>query len=344
MRLGAGRHIDQIPPQDFQEAFKLNFVTQPLFLWAICLVKLSIGFFLLRVAVTPFYRRAIIGVMVFMAVYTFGCFLTIVLQCTNLAVQWDPQARGTCWGATTLKALSYTNIGLNITTDVLFSIVIPIPMLWTIQMNRRQKGTIIAILSLGVFATAAALVRISYLPNYGKTGDWLWDSRNLTIWVVIEANIGVIAGNLPCLKPLFRSILGSTYGRGSRPSATPKYLSRTYGTGTNHRSVNHYNSLGSKTENHPFRPYGVNEAHMMTTINADKDGIDTVSRSSSRQGSPGQNSAEWLNEEPLQFGKLGGITKTTEVRTEVDSSVSRKAAAESFDDVMKPERKEADIV
>lgn len=44
-------------------AFKLNFISQPIYLFAICLVKLSIGFFLLRIAVKPFYRRLIIGIM-----------------------------------------------------------------------------------------------------------------------------------------------------------------------------------------------------------------------------------------------------------------------------------------
>jgi hypothetical protein len=145
VRFGGGKHIDQVDPADFQQAFKLNFVTQPIYLWAICLVKLAIGFFLLRVAVVTIYRRIIIGVMTFMTLYTLACFLvcfpmhissvetlaytmvkTIVLQCTNLAVQWDPNVKGTCWGPTTLKALSYTNVSLNILTDLLFAIFIPV--------------------------------------------------------------------------------------------------------------------------------------------------------------------------------------------------------------------------
>lgn len=57
-------------------------------------------------------------------------------------------------------------------------------------MNGRQKASLICILGLGIFASAAALVKLTYLTNYGRTGDWLWDSRNLTIWTVIECNIG----------------------------------------------------------------------------------------------------------------------------------------------------------
>lgn len=69
---GAGRHIDQILPKDFQESFKLNFITQPIYLVAIVLVKESIGCFLLRIAIIPAYRRSIIGIM--------GKFLLILIN------------------------------------------------------------------------------------------------------------------------------------------------------------------------------------------------------------------------------------------------------------------------
>ncbi|KAF2476493.1 uncharacterized protein BDR25DRAFT_375408 [Lindgomyces ingoldianus] len=336
---GAGRHIDHIAPAGFQVAFKLNFVTQPIYLVALCLVKLSIGYFLLRLAVTTFYRRAIIFIMTFMGLYTTACFLTIILQCTNLAVLWDPTVKGTCWGVTTLKALSYTNVALNITTDLLFAVIIPIPMLWSVQMNFRQKMSLIGILGLGVLATAGALVKISYLPNYGKTGDWLWDSRNITIWTVIECNIGIIAGNLPCLKPLFRTILSSTYGRGSC-NTTPKYISRPYGSGTrNHHSAKAYNSLvSSKGPDDDFRPYGGgDEAVMMTNITAkERHGSNgSVRDESSRKNSA--DSVAWPDDNPA--GKMGGIMKTTEVNI---SKTERQA--EDFDDPMRQESKDAHIV
>lgn len=147
---GAGRHKEYIPPADFANGYKLNFITQPIYLFAICLVKISVGFFLLRIAVRPIYRHIIIGIMAFMGFYTIGCFFTIVLQCTNLAVQWDTTVKATCWSAHTIKTLSYVNVSLNIVTDVLFSIVIPTPLLWSLQMNKRQKSSLMCILGLGV--------------------------------------------------------------------------------------------------------------------------------------------------------------------------------------------------
>lgn len=31
-------------------------------------------------------------------------------------------------------------------------------------------------------ACAAGIVKAAFISNYGKTGDFLWDSANLTIW------------------------------------------------------------------------------------------------------------------------------------------------------------------
>lgn len=301
VQYGAGRHLNHIKPEHISLGLKLNFITQPLYLWGICFVKQSIGFFLLRIASTPFYRRTIISIMVFMLLYTFACFMTIVLQCEDLNMMWDftifPRK---CWGIPTLQGLSYTNVALNIVTDILFAVVIPIPMLWHVQMNRRQKTSIVAILSLGVFATAAAAVKIGYLPNYGKTGDLLWDSRNITIWTVVECNVGIIAGNLPCLKPLFRRVLGSTYGRSTRPSAG-KYYNRPYGGGTG-RSGKAYSSLSSNKEREGDNTsYGADEEHMMKQMDH----------------KPEQESTETVYEMGVKnkkaLGKFGGIKKTTEV-------------------------------
>lgn len=325
---GAGKHIDHIAPEDFPKAMKLNFVTQPMYLWGICLAKESIGFFLLRIASTAFYRRLIMGIMVFMGFYTLGCFFTIVLQCTNLNVMWDPTVKATCWSVRTLKTLSYTNVSLNILTDLLFAVIIPVPMLWHVQMNKRQKASLIAILSMGIFATAAALIKVGYLPNYGKEGDWLWDSRNITIWTVIECNMGIIGGNMPCLKPLFRTVLGSTYGRGSRRTGS-KPISGPYGVGSRARSTakDAYNSLASsKTggNDRPLSPYANYEAHVMTNFGKDSKPTGEKSRASSiisarEEGSTENRSVEsieLLDERPKAFGQLGGILKTTEVSQE----------------------------
>jgi hypothetical protein len=189
-------------------------------------------------------------------------------------------------------------------------------MLWGVQMNIRQKVSIIGILSLGMFATAAAIVKLSYVSTYGRSGDWLWDSRNLTIWTVTETNIAIVAGNLPCLKPLFRTILGSTYGRGTRKTDPSSYISKPYGPGSNQRSRNYSELHSNKTADHGYGGYGSGkDAYMLTTIGAEKHEAGTSSKVSSGRSSPvqGKTSSESVAKLQGGFGNLGGIAVTTKV-------------------------------
>jgi hypothetical protein len=140
---------------------------------------------------------------------------TVIFQCSNIRILWNPAVEATCWTPRTIKTLSYTNAALNIITDLLFSIAIPLPMLWTLHVNLRTRVTLMFILGIGVFACVAASIKVSYLTNYGKTNDLLWDSRNITIWTAAELNVAIIAASLPCLKPIFKKVLDDKYGLGS---------------------------------------------------------------------------------------------------------------------------------
>ncbi|KAK1825993.1 hypothetical protein QBC39DRAFT_33849 [Podospora conica] len=256
---GAGKHLGDIPQASLPKGMKMNFISQPIFLIAICVVKLAVGSTLLRIANTKFYRRLIIGIMVFMSVYTIGCFFTIVLQCTNIRANWDFSVERKCWPQSTLQALSYTNVALNIITDLALAVFIPGPMLWKLNVNRRTRATLLFALGLGVFACAAAFVKIGSIVNYGKAGDWLWDSQDISIWTVVECNVGLIAGSLPALRPIFKTILGTSLGYGNNKNTnTHGYYRHNSGTGQMH-SARKSKVMGGTTSDetsseHAFNP------------------------------------------------------------------------------------------
>lgn len=112
-------------------------------------------------------------------------------------------------------------------------------MLWKLNVNTRTRFSLLGVLGLGVFACAAAFIKVGYLVNYGKVGDLLWDSRNITIWTAMELNIGIVAGSLLTLRPLFKRFFGSVYGRGTRKTNPSAGI---YGHGTN-RSANQWQTL-----------------------------------------------------------------------------------------------------
>jgi hypothetical protein len=102
-------------------------------------------------------------------------------------------------------------------------------MLWKLHVNLRTRVTLMIILGIGVFACVAASIKVSYLTNYGKTNDLLWDSRNITIWTAAELNVAIIAASLPSLKPIFKKVLDDKYGVNSYE------MSRKQNSGTRHQ-------------------------------------------------------------------------------------------------------------
>lgn len=71
-----------------------------------------------------------------------------------------------------------------------------------------------------ISAAVCAVVKMLYLSSYGKHGDFLFDSSEITIWTTVEVSIAIVAACAPCLKPLFREILQSASMRStgrSRP-------------------------------------------------------------------------------------------------------------------------------
>lgn len=204
VNLGAGRHWQYIqPPENVVKGLHLNFVTQPLCLIGLCLTKVSVGLFLLRLTPSPRYRWLVIGVTVFTVLSATGnlcryilCLssdgakltlaVTVFFQCQPLALTWDSSVEGTCIKPSHLKFAAFFNSSVAVLTDVLFALL-PVPILWNVQMNWRVKSAVAAILSLGVFAAVAAIVKITFLGAYGQHGDFLWDSADLTIWYAPDA-------------------------------------------------------------------------------------------------------------------------------------------------------------
>lgn len=145
-----------------------------------------------------------------------------MLQCTDIRALWDPMIPMKCWSETTLHGLSYSNLAVSLFTDLAFALFIPVPMLWNLNVNRRTRLSLFAALGLGTFACAASFIKIPSLVNYGKAGDWLWDSRDISIWTIVECNIGIVAANIPSMRPLFKRILGTTLGSGDNSGKTPR--------------------------------------------------------------------------------------------------------------------------
>lgn len=74
VQLGAGQHVDAIDDEDNIKGLHLNFVTQPLCLVGLVLVKISIGILLLRLTTSKKFTKFIWGTIIFTSAAFLGNF------------------------------------------------------------------------------------------------------------------------------------------------------------------------------------------------------------------------------------------------------------------------------
>lgn len=198
-------------------------------------------------------------------------------------------------------------------------------MLWNLNVHVRTRVSLIAVLGLGVFACAAAFVKLGYLVNYGKLGDWLWDSRNITIWTAVEMNIGIVAGSLPTLRPLFKRFLGSVYGKGSRktPTTNAYYARGSMKSGNNWRTLSsgrrQEEPVDDASSQEGINTFGRREEYELGSNMGGSQGV--MSKSVVVTGIEAKGSDESLSTIDATHGHRSptGITKTTVTTVDYDS-------------------------
>lgn len=94
--LGAGRHRGALTPEDNVKGLHINFVTQPLCLIGLALVKISIGLLLLRLTTSKKFIRFIWGAIILTILSFTANFLVVMLQCRPLSFTWGGTTDGKC--------------------------------------------------------------------------------------------------------------------------------------------------------------------------------------------------------------------------------------------------------
>ncbi|KAF2796640.1 hypothetical protein K505DRAFT_202661, partial [Melanomma pulvis-pyrius CBS 109.77] len=214
VQLGMGKHIFAISPENIAPLLKWIFIVAILIPLALSFVKLSIAFFLLSIAHRAIYRRFLWSIIVFLVLFMLFTFFSLVFGCVPITANWNfalrppPIGTGTarCLSLTTYRNIALVNSIINILTDIVLALM-PVPLIWTLQLNKRTKASLIFILSLGFFACAAGIVKTPLLFHFfddiDSTGHRSW----YYAWQITEMNVGIIAATLPSLKPAFRWLL-----------------------------------------------------------------------------------------------------------------------------------------
>ncbi|KAF4633850.1 hypothetical protein G7Y89_g4263 [Cudoniella acicularis] len=232
---GTGQHAADIPPAELPVGLKWWWACEPVYILTCMALKFSIGIFLLRIAVARTYKIIIWAVIIVTEVYSAFFFFLFILQCRPSAYFWTQYTggEGTCINPKVTVDAFYAYSAISCVADWTLG-VIPIFMVWNLQMNSRTKLSVAAILAVGAIASSATIIRIPYISGMANISDFLYSTMDVAIWSTVEPGIGITASAAATLRPLFRAYFSGTLGTGSgtnpiAPNRQPKFNGRASG-------------------------------------------------------------------------------------------------------------------
>ncbi|KAF2011409.1 hypothetical protein BU24DRAFT_435871 [Aaosphaeria arxii CBS 175.79] len=215
--------------------------------WAVCFTLLRIANKQKVYVISIYFAMAsVFIVMVSTTIYEF-------FHCDPIAMNWKPTKieGGHCKAQSNITGFSFALSAVSIVTDW-FCALIPIPLLWKVQMDKRIKMSVVALLGLGIFTSVGPLVRLSVTVNLSSTENFLHNAMDVAAWAQTEIGLGVIVGNLPALRPLLEKVLSmrSTIRsdkRSKQQKSTDQYLELGEGISSRHTKSKMGSQKGTET-------------------------------------------------------------------------------------------------
>ncbi|PTB64965.1 putative PTH11-typeG-protein-coupled receptor [Trichoderma citrinoviride] len=204
VRWGFGHHAPFLTAEERYYSLLYFFIFQCFVKNTVAITKLSFLFLYLDIFPQRKFRIICWTIIIQIAAGLVALSFTTIFQCSPVKYSWDKTIPGTCIN---IKAFWYGQSGWNTLMDVLV-LVLPIPVILKLQMNRRAKISILAVFVLGAFVTITSIERLISL-NFNATFilDFTWATGTSVIWTQVESTVGVICACTPSLRmPLARFI------------------------------------------------------------------------------------------------------------------------------------------
>ncbi|RAL07847.1 uncharacterized protein BO97DRAFT_428887 [Aspergillus homomorphus CBS 101889] len=201
---GLGKHVWSVEMPDVIKVMRILFAYVLIYVVTVPLIKMSVLLFYRRIFGM---NKAIWFCMALTVGYWLSCTIAFLVCCRPVSYYWtqylDPSG-GRC--VFDLYPFYIGNAAANVTTDVII-LLVPVPIVWRLQMRTAQKVLVCSIFMLGGFVCVASLVRIYYMTFLSRSVDITWVIGDVFIWSSVEPCIGIVCACLPTLQPLLRHLI-----------------------------------------------------------------------------------------------------------------------------------------
>ncbi|KAK4235415.1 hypothetical protein C8A03DRAFT_36729 [Achaetomium macrosporum] len=225
-KYGLGRHIWVMPDSDYIPYMKSFYSSIVVYNVAVCMTKISILLQYKRIFSSTVFRKVILAGLAFLTCWGITLCFLLPMVCMPVAAFWDPNVKGFCLDNGTIW---YVMAGVNVFTD--FAVfTMPIPVISSLQLPRKQKAMLLIVFTLGIFPCAVSIYRIKTLSAAARSTDPTWDNVDAATFSFLELSVGVIAVCLPTLRPILVHAMPRLFGSLLRSAGGHDYSDR-LGTG-----------------------------------------------------------------------------------------------------------------
>ncbi|CAO2657949.1 Nn.00g072090.m01.CDS01 [Neocucurbitaria sp. VM-36] len=195
---GWGKPAAYFTPTSLKSVLKLQFALQTVWLFTLCLVRLSVACSLLRFGTDRRWRWTLYFIMGLQVLISSSYVVIQFGQCKPVSSNWESVPDAKCWDFEPIINYGWAVAAIYVTMDLVLSLM-PIRLIRTLHRSTSEKILICFLMSLGLFATAVACAKMTTFTNFGK-GDPMQATIMPSLWAKLEEEVGIIATSLPWLK------------------------------------------------------------------------------------------------------------------------------------------------
>ncbi|KAI1186875.1 hypothetical protein F5B17DRAFT_401807 [Nemania serpens] len=206
---GLGHHAETVPPPNQFSIPKVLFSFELFHILSLNLGKLSALFFYMKLFNSKSVARVTQWCILAVSLGTLGLILWQFFFCHPLSKMWEWRGLETCGDRQPL----YVAVCVwSIFTDLLV-LVVPLPIIWKLKMERTQKIRLSYLFTAGLSVTATSVVRLAYIVTIDYHNDFSFHSVPSTFLAVLEPPETILCVSLPMIYSFLARVWASRSGR-----------------------------------------------------------------------------------------------------------------------------------
>lgn len=146
---GSGVRRVNLTDEAAETALHFWFFCEIFYTLSTCMLKISVGFFLLRITIVPMHIWLIRMIMVVSGIVGIAYTSVVIFQCKPISYWWDlnPESPGRCLSPTLVMNFTFVVSGLNAFADWVFA-CLPVLIVQGLNMKKRMKVVVASVIAL----------------------------------------------------------------------------------------------------------------------------------------------------------------------------------------------------